>query len=91
MNGCFYRREDDICDLYTVNRDLSYCIDPEHCDDTNPTHLDLLRVMPDDELAEFIANKRCPGGFMQQNCNPWGSCKDCWKAWLNLPTKEVKR
>lgn len=89
MNGCVYRRDDCICELYSVNGYVSTC-DLKNCSERNPSQLDLLRAMPDEEFIEFIANKRCPGSNYMRNCQPWSSCKECWKVWLNSPTKEVK-
>lgn len=95
MNGCVYREIGfaDICKLYTVNGDTSYCSDDflKTCEDCVPSNLDLVRAMNDDDLTEFIANKRCPGGHMKRDCKPWSSCKECWKAWLHSPSKEVKK
>lgn len=50
---------------------------------TDMTNADRIRVMTDEELAEWLSDMHdavtCPNGGAI-NCNP--SCKRCWLNWL---------
>ena len=50
----------------------------------NPTNADRIRVMSDEELAEFISNCGCLDHA--RDCRE--SCTDCALEWLKQPAEE---
>jgi hypothetical protein len=64
---CIHYKPDGICAKYSVNGDLSYCVQGP-CPDETPSNADHIRAMSDEELARWICSimtaeccgQRCP-------------------------------
>lgn len=75
---------------YSCGYDL--CV-PEFCKEYTPvpmTNGDRIRSMTDEELAEFILDKRENGTCFNNKCyyyDPNKGCDDCTLEWLKQPVR----
>ena len=50
---CIYRTQNGVCKKFSVNGDVSYCVEGP-CPDEILTNADRIRAMSDEELADFL-------------------------------------
>ena len=91
---CIHYKPDGICAKYSVNGDISYCVQGP-CPDETLSNADRIRAMSDEELAEFISRIEI-GDFGPQvygrtfcdMCKGQYECDDCRLWWLQQPAEE---
>lgn len=88
---CIRYKPDGICAKYSVNGDLSYCVQGP-CPDETPSNADRIRSMSDEELAGMLWNfkecgKRC---IMSNGKHCYQICEEesVILKWLQQPAEE---
>lgn len=92
---CIHYKPDGICAKYSVNGDLSYCVQGP-CPNETPSNADRIRSMSDEELAEFLSHvhddpcESCCGNlyWCRRNNAPEPICQKHFLEWLQQPKKE---
>lgn len=86
MNGCIYKTEDGLCEKYSGDGVVSWCVEGP-CTDYRPSKADNIRAMTDEELVVWLAHitecPRCPA--RREHCG-----LDCHSAWLDWLKQEVE-
>lgn len=87
---CIHYKPDGICAKYSVNGDLSYCVQGP-CPDETPSNADRIRAMSDKELAHLIIGN---GTFECRVCEIGDQrvcdieCEKHCIVWLQQPAEE---
>ena len=72
---------------YTLNGRLFATNEMKHLVMDTPTgegkHIDWLREMSAKKLADFLAERGCPGRNSIEYCSEKRNCVQCWLDWLN--------
>lgn len=80
---CIYYTEDGRCKKFTDEEAVSWCV-LSPCEYEKPSNGDLIRAMPDEELAKMLPSKsmwNCPPDIKTRGGCP-GQCVPCWLDWL---------
>lgn len=86
---CVYCTEDGYCKKYSDEQVTSWCVQSP-CKDEKPSNADRIRVMTDEELAEWLGDMIYPECVCCPADND-GWCKDCKTKWLNWLKQEGER
>lgn len=86
MYGCVFHKENGFCEKFSDDRCKSYCV-MGPCKYAIPSNADRIRVMTDEELANFLfTNVDCStctmhGGGCSVDCEKW------ILSWLKAPVE----
>ena len=83
---CVYY-DNQKCRKFSDDDTDSWCV-MGPCSHETPSHADRIRVMSDEELAEFRSGEHCPPGMRFPDCATIKPCKECWLEYLKQPVKD---